>query len=86
MSHALPISLFILGLFCYWFAMADRYVTFLYGHLGAIPFDDVTNSRYWMAGLVASGAVMVVADFLTLSAKICVNLRPINLAHRRCIA
>ena len=79
MSHALPISMFILGLFCYWFAIAERYVTFLYGHLGATPFDDVTNSRYWMA-------VMVVADFLTLSAKICVNLRPINLAHRRCIA
>jgi hypothetical protein len=32
---------------------------FLYDHLGATPFDDVTSSRYWMSGLVACGAVMV---------------------------
>jgi hypothetical protein len=57
--HALPVCLFILGLFYYWFAIADRYAIFLYGHLGATPFDEVTSSRYWMSGLVASGAVMV---------------------------
>ena len=60
LCHALPISLFVLGLFYYWFAVADRYAVFLYGHLGATPFDQVTSSRYWMAGLVASGAVMVI--------------------------
>jgi hypothetical protein len=59
LSHAVPISLFILGLFYYWFAVADRYAIFLYGHLGATPFDDVTSSRYWMSGLIASGATMV---------------------------
>jgi len=53
------ISLLVLGLFYYWFAVADRYAVFLYEHLGATPFDDVTSSRYWMAGLVASGIVLV---------------------------
>lgn len=57
--HAVPISLFVLGLFFYWFSVADRYAVFLYGHLDATPFDELTSSRYWMAGLVASGAVMV---------------------------
>lgn len=57
--HAVPISAFILGLFYYWFAIADRYAVFLYEHLGATPFDHVTSSRYWMAGLVASGMVMI---------------------------
>jgi len=57
--HSIPISLLILGLFTYWYAVADRYSVFLYEHLGATPFDEVTSSRYWMAGLVASGAVMV---------------------------
>jgi hypothetical protein len=57
--HAVPISMFILGLFFYWFAIADRHVIFLYGHLGATPFDEVTSSRYWMSGLVASGFVAV---------------------------
>jgi hypothetical protein len=57
--HAVPISLFVLALFYYWFAVADRYFIFLYGHLGATPFDEVTSSRYWMSGLVAAGFVMV---------------------------
>lgn len=57
--HAAPVGLFILGLFYYWFAVADRYAIFLYGHLGATPFDEVTSSRYWMSGLVACGAVMI---------------------------
>ncbi len=57
--HATPISLFIIGLFYYWFALANRYTIFLYYHLGATPFDERTSSRYWMSGLVASGAVMV---------------------------
>ena len=58
--HAIPISLSVLGLFYYWFAIADRYIVFLYGHLGATAFDTITTSRYWMTGLVASGVVMVV--------------------------
>ena len=62
---AVPISLFTLGLFYYWFAVADRYAIFLYGHTArgiplAQPFDAMTRSRYWMAGLVAAGAVMVI--------------------------
>jgi hypothetical protein len=59
LSHAMPISLVILCLFYYWFAVADRYTVFLYGHLGATPFDEVTSSRYWMSGLVATGIVTV---------------------------
>ncbi len=57
--HALTVSAFVLGLFSYWFGIADRYAIFLYGHLGAGPFDSRTVSRYWMTGLVASGAVTV---------------------------
>jgi hypothetical protein len=56
--YAVPISLSVLGLFYYWYAVADRYAIFLYGHLGATAFDKTTSSRYWMAGLVACGAVM----------------------------
>ncbi len=57
--HAVPVWLFILSLFYYWFAVADRCAVFLYGHLGATPFDEVTSGRYWMSGLVASGAVVI---------------------------
>jgi hypothetical protein len=55
----------ILALFAYWFAFANRYVVFLYFHeMGprvpdTAPFSRVTTSRYWMAGLVAAGAVML---------------------------
>ncbi|MEZ4727353.1 MAG: hypothetical protein R3E79_09495 [Caldilineaceae bacterium] len=63
--HALPITIFLLALYTYWFAVADRYRVFLYFHdMGPLvpdtaPFSPVTSSRYWMAGLVAAGAVMV---------------------------
>ena len=62
--RAIPIVLFVLGLFYYWFALADRYVIFLYGHTTtgippAQPFDETTSSRYWMCGLVASGLVLL---------------------------
>ncbi len=57
--HSTPITLFILALYYYWFAVADRYAIFLYNHLGATPFDGITTSRYWMSGLVVSGAVMI---------------------------
>ena len=63
--HALPVSGLILSLFTRWFAVADRYIVFLYNHdMGPLypdtaPFSRVTSSRYWMAGLVASGAVLL---------------------------
>jgi hypothetical protein len=57
--HAIVVSLFTAGLFYYWFALENRYVVFLYGHWDATPFDPPTRSRYWMSGLVASGAVLV---------------------------
>lgn len=57
--HALCIAAFILALFSYWFVVADRGRVFLYGHLDATPFDEVTRSRYWMAGLVASGYLLL---------------------------
>jgi hypothetical protein len=53
------ISLFVIALYYYWFAIADRYDIFLYNHMSSKPFDANTRSRYWMTGLVASGAVMV---------------------------
>jgi len=57
--HGVLVSAVVVGLFYRWFAVADRYAIFLYGHLGATPFDHVTRGRYWMAGLVATGIVMV---------------------------
>ncbi|MBN1218591.1 MAG: hypothetical protein JXM69_06675 [Anaerolineae bacterium] len=63
--YALPMVTVILGLFYYWFALADRYFVFLYYHdMGPLypdtsPFSAVTSSRYWMAGLVASGVMLV---------------------------
>jgi hypothetical protein len=63
--HAMAVSLLVLGLFYYWFAIADRFFVFLYYHdMGPVvpdtsPFSPVTSSRYWMAGLVASGVVLV---------------------------
>lgn len=62
--EATLISLTILVLFYYWFAVADRYIIFLYGHSASgmpltQPFDALTSSRYWMAGLVAAGIVLV---------------------------
>ena len=62
--EAALVSLFILGLFYYWFGLANRYVIFLYGHTATgialtQPFDAITSSRYWMAGLVAAGIVMI---------------------------
>lgn len=64
LRDAVPITLFIVGAFYYWFALANRYVIFLYGHVAhgiakTEPFDVMTSSRYWMAGLVATGAVLL---------------------------
>ena len=62
---ALPVTVLVLSLFYYWFALADRYRVFLYYHdMGPLvpdtsPFSVETSSRYWMAGLVAAGGVLV---------------------------
>lgn len=63
-AFALPIVALVTYLIYTWFAVSDRYFIFLYFHeMGAgfdtTPFGWVTSSRYWMSGLVASGAVMV---------------------------
>jgi len=57
--HAIPVVLLIVVLFYHWFSVANRFLIFLYGHLGATYFDEPTASRYWMAGLVSSGALLV---------------------------
>ena len=63
--HGLPVALLVTALLTYWFGIADRYIVFLYNHdMGAVvpdtsPFSRVTSSRYWIAGLVASGFVLV---------------------------
>ena len=63
--NALPVVALVTGLMYYWFAIADRHIVFLYYHdMGAVvpdtsPFSPVTGSRYWMTGLVAGGAVML---------------------------
>jgi len=62
--HAMPISIFVLATYYYWFGVADRYIVFLYNHnMGPLvpdtsPFSAVTSSRYWMAGLVCGGLVL----------------------------
>lgn len=64
-AHALLVTLGVIGLMLYWFAFANRAVVFLYHHdMGPLfpdtgAFSAVTRSRYWMAGLVASGTVML---------------------------
>lgn len=64
LPYALPIVALVAFLYVRWFAVLDRYFIFLYYHdMGAghdtSPFGAVTASRYWMSGLVAAGAVMV---------------------------
>jgi hypothetical protein len=61
---AVPIVALVITLFYTWFAVRDRYLIFLYDHVmgpafDTTPFGWVTVGRYWMCGLVASGAVMV---------------------------
>lgn len=68
-AHAIPVTALVAGLYYYWFAVADRYIVFLYYHdMGprvpdTTPFSAVTSSRYWMAGLVAGA--MVLAAYAT---------------------
>ncbi|MBN1877293.1 MAG: hypothetical protein JXA33_23925 [Anaerolineae bacterium] len=71
LPYAILACAIILSLMYFWFAVADRYTVFLYYHdMGPYypdtsPFSRVTISRYWMTGLVASGAVMVLTTGLT---------------------
>jgi len=64
-AHAGGAAAVMLGMVYYWFAVADRYAVFLYGHvdrpgdLPAAPFGPITRSRYWMSGFVAAGVIMV---------------------------
>jgi len=59
LAHAAGICAFVVGLFGCWFGPASRHTVFFYGHLGAGPLDPITLGRYLMAGLVASGGVLV---------------------------
>lgn len=62
----LPVAALVLALLYYWFAVANRYIVFLYNHdMGPLvpdtsPFSRVTASRYWMASLVACGFVLLI--------------------------
>ncbi|MBN1250046.1 MAG: hypothetical protein JXC32_20445, partial [Anaerolineae bacterium] len=64
-AFGLPVAVLVLGLIYLWFAVGNRAVVFLYYHdMGPVvpdtgPFSPVTRSRYWMTGLVAGGAAMV---------------------------
>ena len=64
-AFGLAVAALVLGLIYLWFAVRNRAVVFLYYHeMGPAvpdtrPFSPVTRSRYWMTGLVAGGAVMV---------------------------
>ncbi|MGE3268378.1 MAG: hypothetical protein AB7P40_06500 [Chloroflexota bacterium] len=60
LAHAALVSALVLALYALWFVVQDRRIIFLYGHLNSTPFDLQTASRYWMTGLVASGAMLVV--------------------------
>lgn len=53
-----------LAVFYYAFVVANRHKLFLYYHLDFIPTDYTTQSRYWMLGLVVSGAILVFFSFL----------------------
>jgi hypothetical protein len=61
---AAPLVAFVIYLFYTWFAVLNRHLIFLYFHdmgfsFDTTPFGRVTASRYWMSGLVAGGALMV---------------------------
>ena len=81
--YALAVMLFVLFLFYHWFAVADRYAIFLYGHLTATPFDSTTRSRYWMAGLVAAGMLFGVYVLLHWLVALVTVRHPLRLAPPR---
>lgn len=67
--HSTLISALVLALYSLWFVLLDRRFVFLYGHLYSTPFDFRTVSRYWMTGLVASGAVLIACTIVNLVIK-----------------
>jgi hypothetical protein len=68
--HALLVTALVLGMLACWFLAADRSRIFLYGHLGAQPFDTVTTSRYWMSGLVVTGFLVPTYALLAVVARL----------------
>ncbi len=58
--HALLLSLFVLVIFVYWFAILPREQIFLYGHMGYGPLSAFTISRHWMTGLVIGEMLLVI--------------------------
>lgn len=69
-TSSVLISVAVLALYFLWFIFLDRRFTFLYGHLHSTPFDFRTASRYWMIGLVTSGAVLIAYTIVNLILKI----------------
>ncbi len=57
----------ILSLFHRWFVIQDRLKIFLYWHYGHGPFDRMTTGRYWMAGLVANGFILIFSTSFNLA-------------------
>lgn len=72
--HTALVSIFVLALYSLWFVLLDRRFVFLYGHLYSTPFDFRTVSRYWMTGLVASGAVLIACTISIWLSKKCVMI------------
>ena len=75
---ALPVVALVVYLFYTWFAVLDRYAIFLYFHdmgpeFDTTPFGRATVGRYWMSGLVASGAVLVPYSAINLFLGRCVK-------------
>jgi hypothetical protein len=71
---AVPTAGLVIVLLYRWFGVRDRYEIFLYYHrmgagFDAAPFGWVTVSRYWMAELVAAGAVLVAQGILRVTAR-----------------
>jgi len=65
-AHAIPALGCVLYLLVRWFVVANRAIIFLIDHELGPDFDttalgQMTVSRYWMAGLVACGALLAVA-------------------------
>jgi hypothetical protein len=68
--HSSFISIVVFALYYLWFVFLDRRLIFLYGHRHATPFDGInTTSRHWMAGLVASGIILVICTIINLIIK-----------------
>lgn len=58
--HALFLSLFVLALYVFWFAVLPREQIFLYGHMGYAGLADFNISRHWMTGLVVGEMLLII--------------------------